>query len=236
MQRSSYAGRPLDVRIAAHGTIPNLQARANAVRLGDVLSAVPVVPIRGTLVVCCACVANGRTAAQPATTLMKSRRLIRSPRRRDLPSFECPLKTHSVALIETFASVNSRVLRSSRLAPARKRCGVKHNRSSADWRGEPLFQLLICLWLTTHDSLKKKTQDLVLRVFGLFFFTHGYRTNAEFTGGPLFRLVRLRRSLAFGFSLFCPLLFSHSITGFGWLRPFTPSPPPPERRQHSLCR
>jgi hypothetical protein len=49
-----------------------------------------------------------------------------------------------------------RVLRPSRLAPARKRCGVKHNRSSADRRGEPLFQLLVCLWLTTHDSLKKR--------------------------------------------------------------------------------
>jgi hypothetical protein len=74
-----------------------------------------------------------------------------------------------------------------------------------------------------------------MRFFGLLFFTHGNHTNAELTG-PLFRLVCLRRSLGFGFSLFCLWLFSHLITGIGWLRPFTPSPPPPERRQHSLCR
>ena len=33
-------------------------------------------PIRGTLLVCCACVASGKATAQPVTTLMKSRRLI----------------------------------------------------------------------------------------------------------------------------------------------------------------
>jgi hypothetical protein len=128
-----------------------------------------------------------------------------------------------------------RVLRPPRLAPARKRCGVKHNRSSADRRREPLLQLLICLGLTTHDSLKKKTQDLVMHFFCLLFFPHGNHMNAELTG-PLFKFVCLRRSLGFGFSLFCLWLFSHLITGIGWLRPFTPSPPPPERRQHSLCR
>jgi hypothetical protein len=35
------------------------------------------------------------------------------------------------------------VLRPPRLAPARKRCGVNHNRSSADRRREPLLQHLM---------------------------------------------------------------------------------------------
>src|SRR5262249_19240913 len=58
-------------------------------RLVSELSARPGVktPMRGALVVCCACVAAGRTAAQPVTSLMKSARLIAAPEAKERQSY-----------------------------------------------------------------------------------------------------------------------------------------------------
>src|SRR5262249_10500647 len=39
-----------------------------------------MMPIRGTLVACCACAASGHVAAAPPSSVMKSRLLIQSPR------------------------------------------------------------------------------------------------------------------------------------------------------------
>src|SRR5262245_1216315 len=84
----------------------------NALRVrrpGSELSARPgaKTPIRGTLLVCCACVASGRATAQPVTTLMKSRRLIAPPKARDKAPYQVELAMSALGQLRTLQVIRS---------------------------------------------------------------------------------------------------------------------------------
>jgi hypothetical protein len=63
----------------------------------------------------------------------------------------------------------------------------------------------------TIDPLKNIMRRSGLGYLRFLFFTRGNNTKTGFAGGPLFRIIFFRRSLAFGLTLFCLSLFSHVI-------------------------